>query len=149
MSDFGKIYSEWENLKKTAHSKDAKQKEEDWLEKYPPPEDYSKETQHHSHPGRKRQEVLRMAFQDEIDLHGYTLQEGKARLLQFITASRHRGLKKVLIIHGKGLHSADRHSRMAQMVLKTLSSLSDVGETGYADRKHGGRGATWAVLRTA
>ena len=43
--------------------------------------------------------------EDEIDLHGKTIQESEYLLTEFIKGAVGKGLRKILIIHGKGNHS--------------------------------------------
>jgi DNA-nicking Smr family endonuclease len=43
--------------------------------------------------------------QDEIDLHGYTAREAEEKTDMFIQNARHRGIRTLRIIVGKGLHS--------------------------------------------
>lgn len=46
-----------------------------------------------------------LAVESRLDLHGATRQEAQPRLEQFVLESRRRGLRCVLIVHGRGLHS--------------------------------------------
>ncbi len=43
--------------------------------------------------------------QETLDLHGYTAQEAEDKARHFIEDARHRGIRTVRIITGKGLHS--------------------------------------------
>lgn len=45
--------------------------------------------------------------QDHIDLHGLTKQEAKEAVKDFLLRSHKRGLRCVLIVHGRGLNSPD------------------------------------------
>jgi len=45
--------------------------------------------------------------QDHIDLHGLTRQEAEIRVRDFLLQSSRRGLRCVLIVHGRGLNSQD------------------------------------------
>ena len=59
---------------------------------------------------RKLMEILRKgAFpvQDHIDLHGLTRQEAERTVRDFLLQSSTRGLRCVLIVHGRGLNSPD------------------------------------------
>lgn len=45
--------------------------------------------------------------QDHIDLHGLTRKEAEIRVRDFLLQSSRRGLRCVLIVHGRGLNSQD------------------------------------------
>jgi len=90
--------------------------------------------------------IRRMKPQASLDLHGKTVTDAELLLESFLADSRRRGLEKVLIIHGKGLHSASEPV-LAAFVRKTLEHSTIVGAFGPADREMGGRGATWARIR--
>ncbi len=48
------------------------------------------------------------AIQGQLDLHGLTREEARDDIDRFLTNSRAVGLRCVLIIHGRGLHSKDQ-----------------------------------------
>ena len=48
------------------------------------------------------------ATQDELDLHGLTVEQAHSALAEFLNRSIHRGLRCLRIIHGKGLRSKNR-----------------------------------------
>ena len=81
-----------------------------------------------------------------IDLHGKTTDESEYLLSEFLKVSVKRGLRKVLIIHGKGNHSKDGPV-LAVWVRHYLESSSVCGETGNPDKRDGGTGATWVILK--
>ncbi len=90
--------------------------------------------------------LRRIRPQAVLDLHGKTASEADALVTDFLVTSRRAGLEKVLIIHGKGLHS-DGEPVMAEIVRKALEVNSLAGSFGPADRNLGGRGATWVRIR--
>lgn len=90
------------------------------------------------------------SFQAHVDLHGLTKDEARAALEQFISKSRVAGLRCVLVVHGRGLHSKDQlpvlkqgvqawlaHGRPAKHVLAFCS----------ARPQDGGAGAVYVLLR--
>lgn len=87
-----------------------------------------------------------MKPQAVIDLHGKTAAEAEALLVDFLLSSSRSGMEKVLIIHGKGLHSAGEPV-IADVVRRALEANSLAGSYGPADRNLGGRGATWVRIR--
>ena len=81
-----------------------------------------------------------------LDLHGYTSAEAEPLLERFLETIARKGLEKVLVIHGKGNHSTNEHV-MTDLTRRVLESNKNAGSFGPADRRHGGRGATWVKIR--
>lgn len=151
--DFEKILENWEKGHRTIKGKQEQKKEEnpklgDWLEKYLPNEkSINKKNQDTSPPKSEGRSVwLRRDPQDKVDLHGLNAMEARKELLEFIEGMKRRGLRKGLVIHGKGLHSKNE-SILKPLVQKFLESSKDVGEFGRAKSEDGGSGATWFFLR--
>ncbi len=92
--------------------------------------------------------IRRMRPQATLDLHGKTKAEAELAIDRFLAESQRRGLEKVLIIHGKGIHS-ESEPVLASEVRKILEESPMVGAFGPATRDLGGRGATWARIRRA
>ncbi len=90
--------------------------------------------------------LRRMRPQAVLDLHGKTAAEADRFIADFLFSSSRSGLEKVLIVHGKGLHSTGGPV-MAEVARKALESNSLAGSFGPADRDQGGRGATWVRIR--
>ncbi|HAK44466.1 MAG TPA: hypothetical protein DCO79_00880 [Spirochaeta sp.] len=119
----------------------------DWLDKYPPKDKDVKKTSSGAgvQPvGRKK--LLRQSSQSSLDLHGLTAEEARAEVDGFLRASKRQGLRKILIIHGKGYHSEGRPV-LKKEVIKILERSPIAGEFGTADRKEGGSGAVWVLLK--
>ncbi len=91
--------------------------------------------------------VQKLPPQDTIDLHGLTQEEARKALDAFVANARRRGLQKILIIHGKGLHSEDSEGVLGSVVRKFIESDARLGASGKADKCHGGSGATWVAVR--
>ncbi len=81
-----------------------------------------------------------------VDLHGLRAHEAEEQLRRFIRESRQQGLRKILIIHGKGLHSSGT-GVLGKMTVQVLEGDPGVGMWRRADKHLGGEGAAWAVLR--
>lgn len=90
--------------------------------------------------------LLDMPYEAQIDLHGLTAEEATIRLDQFVGECYKRGIRKVLIIHGKGNHSEDTPV-LSGMVRSFIERDYRLGESGHPDKKDGGKGATWVILR--
>ncbi len=119
-----------------------------WLDKYPPSSGAKDED-----PGevarQKHEKNLarrRLPIDDELDLHGCTVEEAVSRTRRFVETSRAHGLRKVLVIHGKGNHS-NGESLLRAPVRSFLSSHPGVDEIGTPGRNNGGDGAVWVLLR--
>ncbi len=90
--------------------------------------------------------LLDMPYEAQIDLHGLTAEEATVRLDQFVGECYKRGIRKILIIHGKGNHSEDAPV-LSGMVRSFIERDYRLGESGHPDKKDGGKGATWVILR--
>lgn len=90
------------------------------------------------------------SVQAHIDLHGLYQADAKEKLTQFIVESVQKGLRAVLVVHGRGLRSPG-----GQAVLKHAAAqwLSHGVMGGYvlafttAQAYDGGAGAMWVLLR--
>lgn len=87
-----------------------------------------------------------MLPQAELDLHGLHEVEARQALQAFIDRCVAQGLEKVSIIHGKGNHSREEQV-LVHVVREELEHNPHAGEFGFADGRHGGRGATWVRIR--
>ncbi len=118
-----------------------------WLDSEEEWSDFEKDEQAvKSSKGELRSFLRRLSPEDEIDLHGRTIIEAEHLLSDFIKQSKKNGLRKVLIIHGKGNHSQNGPV-LSGWVRGYLESSPLCGETGSPDRRDGGRGATWVILK--
>jgi DNA-nicking Smr family endonuclease len=84
----------------------------------------------------------------QLDLHGLTREEALAALPGFLQSARKRGQKAVLVITGKGNHSADEpvlHQAVASWLRDTGREM--VLEFAPAPREMGGSGAYVVFLR--
>ena len=153
MSDFGDIMKQWEEAQKKKGPPKGRKKEktsevpnpmEIWLRQN---DVHDKDHHHFRTAPRGRRELLAMAPQRRIDLHGLTQEEALEEAGRFIRKAHKAGVRKVLIIHGKGHHSPGRVSVLRQKVRLFLEGNPRVGEFGAASREMGGEGATWAILK--
>jgi DNA-nicking Smr family endonuclease len=88
--------------------------------------------------------------QDHIDLHGLTKKEAEIRVRDFLLKSSRRGLRCVLIVHGRGLNSQDNLAVLKTNIPKWLTTgpakrivLAFVTARPY----DGGAGAVYVLLR--
>jgi DNA-nicking Smr family endonuclease len=104
------------------------------------------EEQERSH---NRKYLKKLPVGAKIDLHGLTRDEAWERLDTFIGDCRRRGIQKVLIVHGKGHHSKEQSdvSVLSTMVRTFVELDRRLGASGHPDKKLGGSGATWAIIK--
>jgi len=84
-----------------------------------------------------------------LDLHGCMRSEVVQKLIHFLDDSLHQGMKTVLVITGKGLHSEDGTPILRDEVESFLSDggQKQVAEWGRAPKQYGGSGALILFLR--
>ncbi|MFW5694161.1 MAG: Smr/MutS family protein [Alkalispirochaeta sp.] len=114
------------------------------LDRYPPPPDLDKDDfadQAYDHVAPRKLPVER-----EIDLHGLTGVDATGQLETFIAQAARDGIRKVLIVHGKG-SSPGSEGVLKALVRRYLEASPMVGATGHPGVELGGAGATWAVIR--
>jgi DNA-nicking Smr family endonuclease len=81
-----------------------------------------------------------------LDLHGLTRDEARLSLEVFFQTGKQRGLKKLLIIHGKGNHSNGKEV-LGRTVREFIERCPFAGENGHGDAASGGSGVTWVLLK--
>jgi DNA-nicking Smr family endonuclease len=85
-----------------------------------------------------------------LDLHGKTRKEARPLVQQFLTASRGRGFRCVLIVHGRGLNSKD-HVPVLKDSLRVWLTRSGISKSVLAfcsaRPADGGLGAVYVLLR--
>jgi DNA-nicking Smr family endonuclease len=96
--------------------------------------------------GERRRRLLRQRPDAVIDLHGLTQDEAWTALETFFEDSRLKNFEKVMVIHGKGIHS-EREAVLAKISRKFIEACSFAGESGPGSAAEGGRGATWVFLK--
>ncbi len=92
------------------------------------------------------------AIQEQLDLHGYTVEEAKVLLDRFLNRTYLRGLRCVRLIHGRGKNSPDNRPVLKENVQMWLSQgrLSRlVLAFVTAPARDGGAGAAYVLLRRA
>ncbi|MBT8089750.1 MAG: Smr/MutS family protein [Gammaproteobacteria bacterium] len=87
------------------------------------------------------------SVQDEIDLHGMTVDEAKLRLADFIDYSVMRGNLCVRVVHGKGLGSGERGPVLKNAVNRWLRKWDSVLAFVSTRQVDGGTGAIYVLLQ--
>jgi len=94
-----------------------------------------------------------------FDLHGYTLEDANKKVEDLITNSYHEGVKKLIIVTGKGLHSENekdpyvskdfgilKHS-VPEFIYKSKELMKLIYEIKDANLEDGGAGAFYIYLK--
>ncbi len=82
-----------------------------------------------------------------LDLHGMKVQEAEEACASFLKESASKGLKKISIITGKGLHNDKGFSLLKDAALSAIR-LSGVVTEAYTPKAfYGGSGAIWIILK--
>jgi DNA-nicking Smr family endonuclease len=87
--------------------------------------------------------------QEEIDLHGFTRDQAREVLHDFLQRMKRRGVRCVRVIHGVGYGSSGGEPVLRGMVHSWLVQEDDVVAFCVAGRKDGGHGALIVLLRPA
>lgn len=91
--------------------------------------------------------IKSLAPEAVIDLHHLTREEAWNRLNAFVSSCCKKRLRKILIIHGKGNHTSGSDPVLGPLVRLFVEQDKRLGAFGHPERKHGGSGATWVVIR--
>jgi DNA-nicking Smr family endonuclease len=94
----------------------------------------------------KRRRLKNKKPDAELDIHGKTSEEAWLVLESFFNDARDKGHEKVLIIHGKGNHSAGE-AVLKRVVMDFIERCPFAGESGRGKASAGGEGATWVLLK--
>lgn len=94
-----------------------------------------------------RSSLVEMRPEARIDLHGLQREEAWAKLEAFVTECEYKGIKKVMIVHGKGLHTHGSDPVLGELVRKFIEQDKRLGTSGHPDASGGGKGATWVILK--
>lgn len=86
-------------------------------------------------------------YEDRLDLHGMLLKQAHDELIYFLKTSQQRGLKCVLVVHGKGTNTESNIGQIKQQIPHWLEKLDCVLSFTSALAKHGGTGAMYVLLR--
>ena len=95
-----------------------------------------------------REYVLNMRPEAYLDLHGLHQDEARIRLDSFVSDCKRRGLRKIMVIHGKGIHTHGTDPVLGEVVRRYIESDPRCGTSGHPKNKaEGGTGATWIILK--
>ncbi|OHD77084.1 MAG: hypothetical protein A3J97_09675 [Spirochaetes bacterium RIFOXYC1_FULL_54_7] len=117
-----------------------------WLDRYGVPEDARRDSDTAVQGPPPKRDLVRLPIDGTIDLHGMTVPDAIASLELFFFRAEASAWRKVLIVHGKGIHSKDGPILM-DTVRRWLERRPSAGRSGPADAELGGGGATWVLLK--
>ncbi len=103
-------------------------------------------------PRRLRAAKLRrLTLDDSLDLHGRRVEEALLIVETFVAAAARQGLRTVLVITGKGLHSPTGAGVLRRAVEQWIERRGKPNVVAWAEapRELGGRGAFVLHLRRA
>ena len=78
-----------------------------------------------------RNYLVSMKSEAFLDLHGLHQDEAEVRLNNFITDCKNRGLKKVMIIHGKGIHTTGTDPVLGKLVRSFIERDKRCGTSAF------------------
>lgn len=88
------------------------------------------------------------AVQATLDLHGHTTATAREALAKFIATARHRGIRCIRIIHGRGTRSPGGVALIRNKVRLSLSQRDEVLAFCDAAPGDGGAGAVVVLLKS-
>lgn len=94
-----------------------------------------------------RNHLRAMRIEARIDLHGLRQEEAEMRLRSFISDCQRKGIRKILIVHGKGIHTTGSDPVLGELVRRFIEHDKRLGMSGHPDRNMGGNGATWVIIK--
>ncbi len=89
----------------------------------------------------------KLPIEDRLDLHGYTRDQARTTLLEFIHHCQQSDFKLVCVVHGKGYHSEDGRPVLKAMVNKWLQNIDIVLAFATAQPGDGGTGAVYVLIK--
>lgn len=101
---------------------------------------------------QKVQKKLRrgeLPIEEELDLHGYTVNEAKTAIQDFLYECKRQHIRYIRIIHGKGYRSDQKIPVLKTHVAYWLPQLSDVLAFSSAQARDGGTGAIYVILKSS
>jgi DNA-nicking Smr family endonuclease len=87
------------------------------------------------------------ALQDDLDLHGLTVDQARPLLAAFLGGAVRRGLRCIRIVHGKGHRSASGEPVLKRKVAGWLAQRDEVLAYVQARPEDGGGGAVLVLLK--
>ncbi len=100
-----------------------------------------------AHKTLKQLRQGKIKIEARLDLHHLKSYEAIEACQQFLENAQARGLKWVLVIHGKGHFSKDGKAILKSLLNEWLREQAAVLAFASCQAKHGGRGAVYVLLK--
>ena len=127
---FADIFAQWEKT-------DSAKKAAAQMEKK---DDSPEQPQQHSVSAKK------LPVDGSLDLHGLTAADAENQLKSFFIKAKNAGWRKVIIIHGKGIHSKEEPV-LKKVVMDFIENSPIAGSHGIPGASEGGSGAVWVAIK--
>lgn len=85
--------------------------------------------------------------QARLDLHGFTVEQARRELYQYVKDCMQYELRVVTVVHGKGTRSAAGKALLKSHCVHWLEQMDEVMGFHSAQAQHGGNGALYVLLR--
>lgn len=111
---------------------------------------YNKDAFSSDKPSAARKICRKHSVRVVLDLHGMKSENAARKVRTFIAQSRKKGIREILIIHGRGNHSVDRGKPVLKQMVHDMLEAElhhDIRDYRTALPKEGGEGATVVYLR--
>jgi len=89
----------------------------------------------------------KLATEASLDLHGYTAEQARSAMIEFMDFCSAEQFRVVIIVHGKGFGSSKKKPVIKPLINKWLQELNEVLAFTSAQPKDGGTGAVYVFLR--
>lgn len=131
-SSFAEIYEQWTRSHDESSAIDKR---------------YKKTARDEKAPKDSINEIRRMKAQGTLDLHSCTLEDAMVKTRNFLASSKQQGLRKVLIITGKGIHSSSGEAVLRPTIINVAKAHPAVREVSVPKAAEGGSGALIVILK--
>ncbi len=139
-------------IKRQAQTNESQQTIDTLSDEFEPYNDSNQENDSFARTGIQKQLLRKLRLgkipiEDELDLHGYRVEQARQALAGFLNHCREHGLRCVRIIHGKGLSSSQQPPVLRGKTRLWLQQRDDVLAFCPAHRTGGGDGAIYVLLK--
>ena len=138
-------------IKRQLPTDEQQQTVDNLSDEFEPHNDSDLENGSFARPGIQKQLLRKLRLgkipiESELDLHGYSVEQARMTLTDFLNHCREHGLRCVRIIHGKGL-SSQQPPVLKSKTRRWLQQRDDVLAFCPAHRAGGGDGAVYVLLK--
>lgn len=95
----------------------------------------------------KRMQAGHLGWDAGVDLHGYSVDAAREELYGFIADAKRRGLRSLLIVHGKAYTDPGKPALLKSYVTDWLQQIDGVLAFCSAQPQDGGSGALYLLLK--